>query len=88
MITRKDTGIVLCPQVHTLTHQFNSMLTKPFHAGHAIQLLDRGGLTLDMFRMAMGSKLITDKSGNGDVWYEWQQVWDYYVLNANVPANC
>ncbi len=62
------------------------MLIKPFHSAHVISLLDRGGLTLDMFCMDMGSNLLTDKAGNGDTWYEWQQVWDYYNAKANVPT--
>ena len=64
------------------------MLKKPFHAGQAVQLLDRGGLTLDMFHMTMGQELITDKSGNGDTWYEWEQVWSFYASHANVPSSC
>ena len=62
------------------------MLIKPIHGVHVIAMLDRGGLTIDMFRMAMGAELLTDKAGNGDTWYEWQQVWDYYAANANVPT--
>lgn len=50
-----------------------------------MSLLDRGGLTLDMFIMSMGTELLKDKAGNGDTWYEWQQVMDYYKENANVP---
>ena len=60
------------------------LLTTPFHAAHVIAHLERGGLTLDMFRMALGAALKTDKAGNGDTYYEWQQVMDYYVANANV----
>ena len=62
------------------------MLTQPFHAGHVITHLERGGLTLDMFHRAMGDTLKTDKSGNGDTWYEWRQVMDYYKQAANVSA--
>ena len=66
--------------------QHRPMLIKPFHAAHVIALLERGGLTLDQFRLAMGSTLATDKAGNGDTYYEWQQVWDYYTTKANVPT--
>jgi hypothetical protein len=66
------------------TSDIKPMLTTPFHAAHVIAHLERGGLTLDMFRMALGADLKTDKAGNGDTYYEWQQVIDYYAANANV----
>ena len=62
-------------------------LIQPFHGVNVISHLERGGLTVDMFRASLGPELKTDKSGNGDTWYEWQQVMDYYAANANVPIN-
>tara|TARA_B100000161_G_C33387971_1_gene340869 strand:+ start:322 stop:513 length:192 start_codon:yes stop_codon:yes gene_type:complete len=62
------------------------MLTTPFHAANVIAHLERGGLTLDMFRTATGSDLKTDKAGNGDTYYEWQQVMDFYASQANVTS--
>ena len=62
------------------------MLSKPFHAAHAMAMLDRGGLTIDMLRHHYGEQLKTDKAGNGDTYYEWQKCWDYYQSTANVPA--
>ena len=55
-------------------------------AAHVIAHLERGGLTLDTLSTAMGSDLKTDKAGNGDTYYEWQQVMDFYAAQANVPS--
>lgn len=55
------------------------------HATQVITHLERGGLTLDMFRMALGEDLKTDTAGNGDTYYEWHQVMDYYNEHANLP---
>ena len=62
------------------------MLRTPFHAAHAIAMLDRCGLTLDILHMHYGDQLLTDRGGNGDTYYEWQQVMDYYQAKANVPV--
>ena len=62
------------------------MLIQPFHAAHVIHYLNRGGLTLGMFHTAMGAALKTETAGNGDTWYEWRQVMDYYAAFANVPS--
>ena len=58
---------------------------KHFHAAHVIAHLERGGLTLDMFRRHLGSALLTEKGGNGDTYYDWAQVMAYYKEFANVP---
>ena len=65
----------------------NPVLITPFHAAHVIAHFERGGLTLDMYCTAMGSDLKTDKAGNGDTYYEWQQVMDYYASQANIPSS-
>ena len=54
------------------------------HSAHVIAHLNRGGLTLDMFRMAMGSALKTETAGNGDTYYDNTQVNEYYAKACNV----
>ena len=56
------------------------------HSAQVIAHLNRGGLTLDMFRMAMGSALKTDTAGNGDTYYDNTQVNEYYAKACNVPV--
>lgn len=55
------------------------------HAAHVVAHLGRGGLTLDMFRRHLGDALKTDKAGNGDTYYDYEQVMAYYAEFANVP---
>jgi hypothetical protein len=44
------------------------------HAAAAIAILDNAGLTLDELIEFWGSMLIADRAGNGDTWYNRQQV--------------
>jgi hypothetical protein len=44
------------------------------HAAAAIQILDNAGLTLNEMTEFWGSLLIVERAGNGDRWYNRQQV--------------
>jgi hypothetical protein len=44
------------------------------HAAAAIQILDNAGLTLNEMIEFWGSLLIVERAGNGDRWYNRQQV--------------
>jgi hypothetical protein len=44
------------------------------HAAAAIQILDNAGLTLEEMIDFWGSLLIVERAGNGDRWYNRQQV--------------
>ena len=55
------------------------------HAGHVITHLERGGLTIDQLIRHYGDDLLTAKAGNGDTWYDNNQVNAFYAAKANVP---
>lgn len=44
------------------------------HAANAIATLDQAGQTLDQFIEFWGSLLVVEIAGNGDRWYNRQQV--------------
>jgi len=61
-------------------------ITSPIHAAHVISRLERGGLTLDQFVLHYGEELDVELGGNGDHWYNNDQVEEFYRLEANVPT--
>ena len=56
--------------IHTSTATHPVMI----HAAAAIAILENAGLTLDQMIEFWGSMLVTDRAGNGDTWYNRQQV--------------
>ena len=56
------------------------------HSANVIAHLNRGGLKLDQFIRYYGTELLTDKAGNGDTWYDNNQVNAFYSAKANVPT--
>ena len=56
------------------------------HSAHVIAHLERGGLTLDQLNRFYGAELLTDKAGNGDTYYDNDQVNSFYAKACNVPV--
>ena len=56
------------------------MIIQPIHGCNVIAMLDKEDLDIDTFRTYFGNELETAKAGNGDTWYNIDQVHEFISL--------